>query len=164
MPAHSGANALALKARELHSVSLENAKPFCDTRKELKTWPKCSHTTLWNSEIVGKTTKILWGNPNEYKTKTLLTLSKREINMVTGVLTGHLGLQAHLHKIGAVGNSICRACGEVDESLEHFLCHCPAFANIRSQFMGADSISDLTQIGDIYWKTLRDFVKRTEFI
>ena len=84
--------------------------------------------------------------------------------MVIGVLTGHLGLQAHLHKIGAVVNSICRACGEDDESLEHFLCHCPAFANIRSQLMGADSIADLTQIGGIDWKTLRDFVKRTEFI
>ena len=43
VPAHSGvvgnerSNALAIKARELHSVSLENAKPFGATRKELKT-------------------------------------------------------------------------------------------------------------------------------
>ena len=63
VPAHSGvvgnerANALAIKARELHSVSLENAKPFGATRKELKTWAKCVHTKLWNSEIVGKPLK-----------------------------------------------------------------------------------------------------------
>ena len=123
------------------------------TRSELITWARHAHTTLWNSEKVGETTKILWGDPNEDKTRTLLKLTKRKISKVIGILTGHTGLRAHLHKIGSVNHSVCRACMEDDESLEHFLCHCPAFANNRSQFLGNDSLTNLTQIIGLDWET-----------
>ena len=110
-----------------------------------------------------ETTKILWGDPNEDKTRTLLKLTKREISKVIGILTGHTGLGALLHKIGSVNHSVCRACMKDDESLEHFLCHCRAFVNNRSQFLGNDSLTNLTQIRGIDWKILRDYVNRTEF-
>lgn len=170
VPGHHGvrgnerANALAIRARELHEINLDNAKPFGATRSELRTWAIDAHNTLWNSGVVGETTKILWGNPNGDKTKTLLKLSKKDINKIIGILTGHTGLRAHLHRIGAVDNSVCRACGEDDESLEHFLCHCPAFANNRSQFLGNDTLPNLTQIRGIDWKILKDYVNSTEFL
>ena len=76
------ANDLATKAREFQEINLENAKPFGATRSELITWARHAHTTLWNSGNVGETTKILWGDPNEDKTRTLLKLTKREISKV----------------------------------------------------------------------------------
>lgn len=57
-------------------------------------------------------------------TENLLSLGKKEISKITFILgnidTGHLSLQSHLYKVGCSDNSICRACGEDDETLEHF--------------------------------------------
>lgn len=170
VPGHYGvrgnekANDLAVRARGLQATNLDNAKPFAATRTELRTWARNSHIALWNGEIVGRATKILWGDPNGDNTRKLLELSKKEISKTIGVLTGHTGLQSHLHKIGVADNSVCRACGEDDETLEHYLCHCPAFARNRSRFLGDDSLPDLTRVRGMGWKTIRNYVESTEFL
>lgn len=56
-----------------------------------------------------------------------------------GILTEDLGLQAHLHKIDDAENSVFGAGKEDDEALEHYLCHCPAFASKWKEFLGNDA-------------------------
>ena len=142
VPAHSGvvgnerANVLALKGRELEAVNLTNAKPFDATKAELKLWVRESHKAAWNNETVGRTTKILWGDPDESKTKNLLKMSKSEVSMMVRILSGHTGLRAHLCKIGRADSDEYRACGEDSKTLEHFLCHCQAFVEVRSKYLG----------------------------
>lgn len=75
LPEHCGvggnkkANALALKAREMQTTNLENANNFSETRSELMEWASNIHISLWNRGTIWETTRILLGNPNEYKTK-----------------------------------------------------------------------------------------------
>ncbi|XP_075159442.1 uncharacterized protein LOC142232680 [Haematobia irritans] len=70
VPVHCGVdgnehvNDLAIKAREAEEVNLDNPKPFGATRSELKVWAKRAHVELWNSGIIGRTTKIIWGDPD----------------------------------------------------------------------------------------------------
>ncbi|KNC30999.1 hypothetical protein FF38_03161 [Lucilia cuprina] len=84
VPGHSGAvgneraNVKALKGRELDVVNLTNAKPFDATKAELKIWIRESHKASGNNETVVRTTKILWGDPDECKTRNLLKMSKSE--------------------------------------------------------------------------------------
>ena len=170
VPGHSGvigneiANQLARRATDLINIDVNSAKPFSASRLEMRSWAEEAHKTLWNNERTGKNTKILWGDPNEDKTKQILTLNKKELSRLIGILTGHLNLQSHLHKIGCSGSSRCRACGEDNEPLEHFLCHCPAFACIRTQFLKNDTIPELNDLRGCEWKILKDFCKNTEFL
>lgn len=170
VPGHCGvvgnerANSLATKARELHAVNLENAKPFGTTKNELEQWAKLAHVTMWNEDTVGRTTKILWGDPNWDKTKSILELNKSEMSGMTSVLTGHSGLRAHLCRMGLVENDECRACGEDVETMEHYLCQCPAFARARSKYLLGDTIPDMTQLRGMDLNALRNFVQCTEFL
>lgn len=77
---HERANSLAVRARKMQSINLENVKPFGAKRSELKIRTGNAHNTIWNSATVGKTSKIWWGKP---------------------ISTGHLSVQANLHKTGA---------------------------------------------------------------
>ena len=170
VPGHSGvmgnerANSLASKGRDLQVINLENSKPFDATKEELKHWAVMTHKSVWNSGIVGETTKILWGDPNEKKTSSLLKLSKIEISKMMSVLTGHSSLQAHLYRIGVSENDECRACRENIETMEHFLCQCPAFTHARSRYFGSDILPDLTHLRGYDWKIIRKFVSSTEFL
>jgi hypothetical protein len=61
----------------------------------------------------------------------LLTLSKSELKTVTGILTGHCGLNHHMHRLGKCQEDTCRLCTEESETAQHVLCECPATARIR---------------------------------
>ena len=47
----------------------------------------------------------------------LLNMSRQQISVVIGLLTGHLGLNGHLHKIGKDINPLCRRCLNGNEML-----------------------------------------------
>ncbi|KAF9007851.1 hypothetical protein BDQ17DRAFT_1178234, partial [Cyathus striatus] len=51
---------------------------------------------------------------------------------VTQLVTGHIALNKHLHRIGKVASPMCTKCNtNSPESVDHFLLRCPAFANQR---------------------------------
>ncbi|GBP11217.1 hypothetical protein EVAR_72540_1 [Eumeta japonica] len=53
---------------------------------------------------------------------------------------------------------------EDSETLEHYLCHCPAFSQIRSRHFGIDTLPAMTHLRGICWRKLRNFVSDTEFL
>jgi hypothetical protein len=65
------------------------------------------------------------------RTEMLLTLTKSELKTVTGILTGHCGLNHHMHRLGKSQEDTCRLCMEESETAQHVLCECPATARIR---------------------------------
>jgi hypothetical protein len=48
-------------------------------------------------------------------------MSRQQLSVVIGLLTGHLGLYGHLHKIGKDINPLCRRCLNGNETVEHLL-------------------------------------------
>jgi RNase H len=65
------------------------------------------------------------------RTQELLTLTKSELKIITGILTGHNGLNYHMHRIGKSRGENCRLCLEESETAQHITCECPAIARIR---------------------------------
>ena len=63
----------------------------------------------------------------------LLNMSRQQLSVVIGLLTGYLGLNGHLYKIGRDINPLCRRCLNGDVIVEHLLhvnpcqCHGVAF-------------------------------------
>ncbi|KAJ7201171.1 hypothetical protein GGX14DRAFT_338206, partial [Mycena pura] len=46
--------------------------------------------------------------------------------------TGHIPLAKHLHRIQKADSPICPNCHQADESVAHFLLHCPAYHTARN--------------------------------
>jgi hypothetical protein len=52
----------------------------------------------------------------------VLQLSRRQIRVVTGLMTGHCNLREHLHTMGLFKeNPVCRLCSEEEETISHIV-------------------------------------------
>ena len=54
----------------------------------------------------------------------LLNMSMQQLSVVISLLTGHLGLNGYLFKIGKDINPLCRRCLNGKETVEYLLCEC----------------------------------------
>ncbi|CAA9998748.1 unnamed protein product [Nesidiocoris tenuis] len=71
------------------------------------------------------------------RARDMLSLSRINIRVLTGVLTGHCLLRYHLNKMGLGEITECRLCGGGEETAEHLLCDCPAAAYARFRHLGS---------------------------
>ena len=51
-------------------------------------------------------------------------MSRQQLSIVIGLLTGHVGLNGHLYKIGKDINPLCRRCLNINETVKHLQCQC----------------------------------------
>ncbi|KAJ8917941.1 hypothetical protein NQ315_002636 [Exocentrus adspersus] len=80
--------------------------------------------------------------PSAKLTRELLTLSRNKLRIITGLLTGHCVLKAHLIRMGLYnGDPNCRLCGRGAESAYHILCECEALDHRRQTVYGRPSMS-----------------------
>ena len=70
----------------------------------------------------------------------LRRLSRTEVKTLTEVFIRHGNLAYHRHKIGLAKSSLCRLCGEDNETSTHILCDCPAIRDKRQILTGYSSI------------------------
>ncbi|KAJ7639653.1 hypothetical protein DFH06DRAFT_1001628 [Mycena polygramma] len=54
--------------------------------------------------------------------------------------TGHIPLARHLHKINKADSPICPCCRPADETVSHFLLHCPAHRDARRELARAGGL------------------------
>jgi hypothetical protein len=67
----------------------------------------------------------------------LLSFSRLQSRVVTGLLTGHNTLRRHLHLLGLSDSPLCRRCGTEDENSAHILCECEALASLKHAYLGS---------------------------
>jgi hypothetical protein len=63
-------------------------------------------------------------------------LSRNELRIMTGLLTGHCHFRRRLLKLGLVGSSRCERYKQTSETASHVLCDCDAVAVLRLQHLG----------------------------
>ncbi|KAF5324202.1 hypothetical protein D9619_011154 [Psilocybe cf. subviscida] len=51
------------------------------------------------------------------------------------IITGHIPLAAHLFKIRKVESPLCPACHEHNETVDHFIMHCPVHNTPRTELL-----------------------------
>ena len=73
-------------------------------------------------------------------------------NAVISLLTGHLGLNGHLYKIGKDINPLCRRSLRGYETVEHLLCECESLIMSRGRIFG-----DLQQLSHVPVDLFRRF-------
>ena len=84
------------------------------------------------------------------KLQTRQTLSTNYTEHMTAIFhlrTQHAPLNAHLHRIKKDHPAKCVYCPDSDETVEHFLFHCPLYDNIRTRLLPAQPTIQNTLYG-----------------
>jgi len=81
--------------------------------------------------------------------KMTTTLSRRQKCILIQLRTGHIPLQAYLHRIGKAGTPICQQCHEEEETVSHYVCRCRAYREQRRELRRSTGERD-----DISWGIL----------
>jgi hypothetical protein len=83
-------------------------------------------------------------------------MSRQQLSIVVGLLTGHLGLNGHLRRIGKDINPLCRSCLNSNETVEHLLCERESLTILWGHIFG-QSFGELQQLPHIPVDLFRQF-------
>jgi len=76
---------------------------------------------MWTENSTCKQAKMFLEGPDLTVTRYALTLKRRDMHYLVGLITGLVGLNRHLKLIGVKDSSICPPCSEEEETALHFL-------------------------------------------
>ena len=62
-------------------------------------------------------------------------MPRRHASLLTQLRTGHAPLNQHLHRINRAESPLCPRCGTDQETVIHYLCHCPAYESYRAELV-----------------------------
>jgi ribonuclease HI len=74
--------------------------------------------------------------PSARKAAELPNLSRNQLRIMTGLLTGHRNFKGHLFKPGLINSPECQRCKQASETASHVLCDCEALATLRFRHLG----------------------------
>jgi hypothetical protein len=153
IPGHKGITGNERADEEAKRAALERGR-----RK--KGWPSVLRQALpWNRSSVRKTfsaqlqhrAEQIWTQSKRYRKirridparrpkkyqKMTESLAKTHVSILTQLRTAHCPLNAHLHRIRQIDSPKCDYCNAPQETVEHFLIHCPAFFHQRQHLRHA---------------------------
>ena len=70
-------------------------------------------------------------SPSTSYVKAISTLPRKSTSMIMQLRTGHIPLAKYLHCIRKILSLTCPACQQSDETVCHFILHCPAYERAR---------------------------------
>ena len=138
--------------------STKNLNQFIDdkvTRLNQETWltDGLRHTKLTLGHKHAKIIKNL---------NTTLSNNRQDYRTAVHLITGHCGLNKHLHNIGKSNTSACPMCGDEEETVSHFLGQCPAITQIRGQYFQDYYLSVNDIFDNQHITTIVNFANRTK--
>ncbi|XP_070507242.1 uncharacterized protein [Chironomus tepperi] len=144
IPGHSGidgnemADELAKEAagREDYEKSVHFS--FDILKSEIREWMQREHFRVWNLAERAMTAKSLIGPRNRNKLSDTLSLSRRDLSILIGALTGHMSINSFLFKLNLTNSKYCRFCGVDEETIIHILCRCRSLRMQRVKHFDSD--------------------------
>lgn len=135
-------------------------EPFCGLptahrREVVQKWEEDKRRTYWNNVPGLRQSKRLI--KPDYSRK-VLELTRNELRIFTGLMTGHCALRYHLKKMGKEESENCRLCESAAETAEHILCTCDAIAHKRFSHFGRDRLSH-EEVSSITPKKVTKFIE-----
>lgn len=103
----------------------------------LRRWTRHKQAGEWRGNPKCRQAKQLIPGPNPRSARNLLALTRHQVRLVVGVLTGHCTLQRHLSIMRLVPTPTCPLCQEEEETALHFLGRCAALTAKRLRILGA---------------------------
>ena len=127
-------------------------------------WIRDKHKKSWQNQTGLRQSKELILGPSKQTAQKLVSLNRRNITKIVGLLTGHCHLRKHLNTIGVYDGPItCRKCGEGEETASHVLFECPTTAFKRFQTLGYPG-QEIENIHSDPITSLLNFIKDTTIL
>lgn len=95
----------------------------------------------WRSTRKQRQAKLLIGNRDKKRSNTLISMSRSNLCIITGFLTGHGNTKYHLKNIRRTEDNTCRFCMEEVEDSPHLL-ECVALDRLRHEILNSYQIDD----------------------
>ncbi|KAJ8914685.1 hypothetical protein NQ315_017384 [Exocentrus adspersus] len=111
--------------------------PYSYPQGSIDNWTREKCQEDWSRGIGLRQARLLIKELGAAATRSLVSLNRANIKIITGLLTGHGRLNKHLNTIGLSPDSRCRLCRTSDEDSVHVLCHCPRVIVNRHKHFGA---------------------------
>ena len=102
--------------------------------------------------------KLFLNTPDKGLARFALSLEKKDLKILVGLLTGHADLNRHLKIIGLRNEAVCPLCQDEEETTIHFIAQCSATMLLRRSILGDYTLS-LDTLNGIHWTVLLRFAK-----
>jgi hypothetical protein len=99
-------------------------------REGIRDWTSSKHEH-WQSTCGQRETKGFLKRPSVKRAEEILNLSRDQLRILMGLLTGHCHLNRHLFTLWLVDNPGCGRCKQAFAMASHVLCDCKALSTLR---------------------------------
>ena len=166
IPGHRGiegnetADQLAKEAvhKEIHEKSVYYG--FGMLKSDIREWVERQHFRLWNLEEGAMMAKKLMGPRNKNRLSDALKLSRRDLSILIGALTGHMSINSFLFKLNLTDSKFCRFCSRDEETIIHILCNCRSLCMQRTKYFNKDFVT-AEDIRKQHYSDIVGFIKDT---
>ena len=136
---------------------------YNEITKHIEEWTKQNHTNHFEAYSGGRLTKENIGNPYSEKLKNICDRNRKDLRMITHILTGHSWLNKHMNTINICDTPICQQCQLEEETTAHFIYACPELDDIRQTIFGTPNITqDTHPIKDMEYNKLLAYCKASK--
>ncbi len=126
-----------------------------DHGKEFRKSPRYERSTRYDPKT-----------PESNFMKIATKLTRRQVSILIQLRTGHILLQAYLHRFKLSDTPICTTCRNEPETVTHYLLYCPSYTTQRRRLrrtLGRDHSLSLEILGDERRiKPLMEFINDTK--
>ena len=88
-------------------------------------------------------------------------MSRANLRILTGLLTGHVDLNRHLTLMQIRTDAVCPLCQEDEETVLHLLGECSALSAKRINIVGFPNLS-YEEVGKVHWRVLLRLAKASQ--
>ena len=94
--------------------------------------------------------------------KEVKTMNRPTLTIATQILTGHVHLNYHLHKMTKSNSPLCEMCEDEEETTNHFIGTCPRWSQTRGEVLNTfyASLSDIVDTNKL--KDIVNYVNKTK--
>lgn len=103
----------------------------------------------WKLIPGAETSKRMMKSTSAARAEEVLRLGRKDLRMVSAMLTGHGPFRNHLFKMGVVQNNVCRFCDKEAETHDHILNQCPALEKKRFEMLGVNTTMTCASIKEL---------------
>jgi hypothetical protein len=87
---------------------------------------------VWKHSTYARIDYLVPGLPRRNYFTAIAKLSRKHTSIITQLITGHIPLAKHLHRINKADSPLCPCCHEHEETVSHFILHCPTHRTARA--------------------------------
>jgi hypothetical protein len=134
--------------------------PIQKAHEAIRQWARKNHRDRWTRMVECSQTRRVLKIPKRENGTTCCQLGRKDIYLLTQMVTGHANLKKHLHKMGLFDDAACDKCGLGLEDRDHFVCKCEAYCEVRLATLGSAFV-DPSDLSEIPLRSILEFIKRS---